>query len=496
MKYLKVQGCGNDGVLLDAADPVVALLVEDPGFGALVRSACDRHLGIGADVVLVMSRPTVAGAKSGADVRMRIFNADGAEAQMCSTGVRAIAKHFREVGGRDVERVNVETGRGVLPVILRIGSDGRVSGARVEMGEPILEPARVPVRFGGENAIEMEPMEDVASALAKCSPNAVVAPRVSCVSMGNPHLIIWCGNMDAVPLDTIGPRLEQASAFPERVNVHFVEVCSRGHVRAKHWERGAGATLACGTGSCAIVVAGVLSGKLDRRVRVDVPGGAFSIEWDELTNQVVLEGAIEFVATGEWSHPLVAEVLRGRGELPVLRTERLLLRSFVQADAPRIVELAGDRRIAEMTSLMPHPYLRSHAEEWVAGHPARVVAGSESIFALTRRCADGFELIGAMGLIVQRGHERAEMGYWIGVPYWGHGYCSEAAAAVVDYGFRMLNLQRIYASHYAVNVASGRVMQKIGMTQEGVLRRHMFRLGAWHDSVNYSIMRGEWEKGR
>jgi len=176
---------------------------------------------------------------------------------------------------------------------------------------------------------------------------------------------------------------------------------------------------------------------------------------------------------------------------PDLHTGRLLLRPFTPADAARVQRLAGEFAIAEFTLNIPHPYLDGMAEEWIASHPGNFQAGRSATFAVT--LAAERLLIGAMGLQFAEQHQRAELGYWIGVPWWNHGYCTEAALAVLRYAFVDRGLHKVVATHLARNPASGRVMQKIGMVQEGVQRDQVFRWGRFDDLVLYGILRAEWE---
>lgn len=178
---------------------------------------------------------------------------------------------------------------------------------------------------------------------------------------------------------------------------------------------------------------------------------------------------------------------------PILHTARLTLRPFTLTDAAAVQRLAGAREVASMTAAIPHPYEEGMAEMWINTHPGRLADGSGVIYAIT--LADTDELCGAIELSIKPEHQRAEMGYWIGVPYWGRGYCTEAAAALRDHGFRALGLHRIRAVHMARNPASGRVMQKIGMRHEGTLREHELRWGAFETIECYAILRSEWEAG-
>lgn len=176
--------------------------------------------------------------------------------------------------------------------------------------------------------------------------------------------------------------------------------------------------------------------------------------------------------------------------VPPLVTERLILRAFTLADAKRVQKIAGDYEIADTTGHMPHPYGDGVAEEWIGSHEQDFTDGTSATFAITLR--DTGELMGAIGLTIQKHNQRAEMGYWIGVAYWNRGYMSEAARRVLHYAFEDLKLNRVYASHFPRNPASGRVMQKVGMTYEGTLRQHFIRWTEPEDLVYYGILKSEW----
>lgn len=178
--------------------------------------------------------------------------------------------------------------------------------------------------------------------------------------------------------------------------------------------------------------------------------------------------------------------------VPTIQTERLTLRAFYLSDAKRVQQLAGAFEIADTTGHMPHPYLDGMAEDWIGGQAEEFNDGDAATFAITLRSTG--ELMGAIGLTLQSHHQRAEMGYWLGVSYWNKGYMSEAAAAVIAYGFEELHLNRIYSSYFPRNPASGRVMQKVGMTHEGTLRQHFVRWTKPEDLVYYSILKSEWAK--
>ena len=178
-------------------------------------------------------------------------------------------------------------------------------------------------------------------------------------------------------------------------------------------------------------------------------------------------------------------------ERPTLETKRLILRPFAMSDAAAVQRLAGEWEIADTTLNIPHPYEDGMAEEWIATHEPRFEKGEICNFAITLR--DSGDLIGAVGLVITRRFDHAELGYWIGKPYWGKGFCTEAARAVIDYGFTNLGLHRIHASHMSRNAASGRVMENIGMRQEAVLRGHVKKWDKYEDLVVYAILRSEWE---
>lgn len=174
------------------------------------------------------------------------------------------------------------------------------------------------------------------------------------------------------------------------------------------------------------------------------------------------------------------------GALPTLRTPRLILRAFVAGDAVEVRRLAGERDVAATTLTIPHPYPEGAAEEWIATHANRMARGEAAVFAVT--LADTGELVGAIGLEIQAEHARAELGYWVGKPYWGRGYATEAGRAVVQFAFRELGLSRVFACHFKTNAPSGRVMEKLGMCREGEFRRHLVKWGTAQDLVYYGML--------
>jgi diaminopimelate epimerase len=276
MRFTKMHGAGNDYIYIDG----FAERVADPG--DLARIMTDRHCGVGGDGLILI----VPSAE--ADVRMRMFNVDGSEAEMCGNGLRCLAKYAYEHGLARVNPMRVQTAAGIKTIELALGGDGTVTGATVDMGEPILEPRRIPVAVEGPRAVDV-PISAGGERF-----------RMTCVSMGNPHAVIYVEDVAAVDLGRLGPELEHHAIFPRRANVHFVQVRSAGTVVVRTWERGSGATLACGTGACAVGVAGVLTGRGGREVAVHMPGGELGVAWRESDNHVYLTGPAVEVFSGDW----------------------------------------------------------------------------------------------------------------------------------------------------------------------------------------------------
>jgi diaminopimelate epimerase len=284
MKFTKMHGLGNDYVYVNGfAQPV-----PDPAATAVAVS--DRHFGIGGDG-LILILPPEPGVN--ADVCMRMFNADGSEGEMCGNGVRCVAKFAHDHGLSGANPLRVQTGRGVLTLALLVGGDGKVEQVTVDMDEPILELPRIPV------AAERVTAGSSPHAWRLSVPGHEL-PEAVFVSMGNPHATWFVPDVAAIDLPRVGPALETHPAFPRKANVHFAQVLGRGEVRMRTWERGSGITLACGTGACAVLVAGVLSGLLERRARVHLPGGELTIEWKDKDNHVYMTGPATEVFSGEW----------------------------------------------------------------------------------------------------------------------------------------------------------------------------------------------------
>ncbi|GAB6165366.1 diaminopimelate epimerase [Thermostilla marina] len=278
MRFTKMQGAGNDYVYVDC---FTETLPSPPADLAPVIS--DRHFGVGGDGLILIEPSETA------DARMRIFNADGSEAEMCGNGVRCVAKYVYDHGIARKNPLHIETGRGVLTLHLELEND-RVARVRVDMGEPILEASQIPTTLPGSPVVDAELRLDDASASRY---------RVTCVSMGNPHCVIFVDKLTDELVHIVGPQIERHAAFPQRINTEFVEIVSPGEVNMRVWERGSGETLACGTGASAVGVAGVLTGKTNRRVTVHLLGGDLEIEWAE-NNHVFMTGPAVEVFTGEW----------------------------------------------------------------------------------------------------------------------------------------------------------------------------------------------------
>ena len=283
MRFTKMHGAGNDYIYVNCFDQPMP---EDPA--ALARRVSDRHFGIGGDGLILICPSKVA------DARMRMFNADGSESEMCGNGIRCVAKYVYDHGICRNKTLRIETGSGVLSLELEIVDEQKVRRVRVDMGEPILEPLHVPTTLPGNPAYAGSPAANVELDLGDRR------FQVTCVSMGNPHCVTF---VDAVTDDwvlSVGPRIETDRHFPNRVNAEFRAKCSRrGEVRMRVWERGTGETLACGTGACAVCVAGALTGRTERDIIAHLPGGDLELEW-AADNHVFMTGEAVEVFSGEW----------------------------------------------------------------------------------------------------------------------------------------------------------------------------------------------------
>jgi diaminopimelate epimerase len=299
MHFVKLEGIGNDYIYLDAvSEPALGERADLP---ELARRMSDRHMGVGGDGIILVCRPseTAQRAVPPADVRMRMFNADGSESEMCGNGVRCVAKFAHDRLGVLTKPMRVETGRGVLVIDYEVKGSALVR-ATVDMGAPILELTKIPVRVE-EAAWSRDQYVCVET------PDGGVHIGV-CVSMGNPHFVMFSDEnealfemgIEAIELERIGARIETHAAFPNRVNVHVVKVASDAEATMRTWERGTGITLACGTGACAVHVAGVLTGRLAGRSLLHLPGGDLEIQWAGDGASVFKTGPATDVFEGEW----------------------------------------------------------------------------------------------------------------------------------------------------------------------------------------------------
>jgi diaminopimelate epimerase len=287
LAFVKMHGLGNDYVYIDR-------FVESAAFepAVLAQKIADRHRGVGGDG-LILVEPSLR-----ANARMRMFNADGSESEMCGNGVRCVAHLVVSRGYAAVGEVSIETGRGVLVVIVT-PTGSRSSRVRVDMGRPLLHPDEIPVALASADGRLVDVEADAVGNYAAWWAEAGLDPRMTCVSMGNPHVIYYCNDVSAVPLQEIGPQIEKHPLFPRRINVHFVQRQAPGRVKVRTWERGTGITQACGTGASAVCVAGVLSGRTAEKIEAELPGGVLELAWDG-TGSVFMTGPAEEVFTGIW----------------------------------------------------------------------------------------------------------------------------------------------------------------------------------------------------
>ena len=275
MQFRKYQGLGNDFILIDARRTESPPVHPDQA-----RLLCDRRFGVGADGLILALPPEGMG-----DVRMQIINADGTEAEMCGNGVRCFARFLADLDGASASGSwRVETPAGII--VPQLVADQQVS---VDMGEPFLSPSAIPTNIDAGGSLAQAWLEVAGEQLL-----------VAAVGMGNPHAVVQVDDLDLISFTELGSALETHPAFPARTNVHFVQVISQNQLRMKVWERGAGATLACGTGACAVLVASHLRGACAREADIELPGGILHICWDE-ENHLQMVGPAEFVFSGNWS---------------------------------------------------------------------------------------------------------------------------------------------------------------------------------------------------
>ncbi len=275
MKFTKMQGCGNDYVYINGFTEKIG---DKPAF---VRAVSDRHFGVGGDGAIFIN------PSEEADFEMEMYNADGTRAEMCGNGIRCVAKYVYDKGLTDKKQISIVSFGNVKYVELYV-NDGLVRSVKVNMGAPELEAKKVPVKSAMERSVD-EPITVNGKEY-----------RMTCVSMGNPHAVVFMENIAKLDIASIGPLFENHEVFPNRTNTEFVEVVDRTHVNMRVWERGTGETLACGTGCCATVAACVLNGLTEDEVTVRVLGGEIDIRWDRNKNLIYMTGPAETVFEGEF----------------------------------------------------------------------------------------------------------------------------------------------------------------------------------------------------
>ena len=274
IKFTKMHGLGNDYVYIDAINQKIE------NESSLAKFVSNRHFGIGSDGLILICKSEVA------DFKMRMFNSDGSEAEMCGNGIRCVGKFVYDKGLTNKTTVKIETLAGIKTLILNT-KDGKVETARVDMGEPILEAEKIPV-ISTEKPVKNLELEAENKKF-----------KFTCVSMGNPHAITIVENTKEFEVEKYGKVLEVDKAFPKKANIEFAQIVDRQNINMRVWERGAGETLACGTGACATAVACNLNGLTDRKVNIELLGGTLNIEWNETDNHVYMTGPAVTVFDGE-----------------------------------------------------------------------------------------------------------------------------------------------------------------------------------------------------
>ena len=287
MKFTKMHGIGNDYVYMDCTKE----RLENPG--EIARLVSDRHKGIGSDGLILIQ------SSDEADFEMAMYNADGSYGKMCGNGIRCVAKYVYDNGLTDKTEISVISGGAVKYLKLTV-ENSKVKKVRVNMGEPILKPSEIPVVGDGDKLVAVPIVVD----------NQVY--EMTCVSMGNPHAVVFLDDVENLKIEEIGPRFEQHERFPDRVNTEFVERIDRKNLKMRVWERGSGETMACGTGACATAVAAILNGYAERDVTVHLLGGDLEISWDETDNCVYMTGPAATVFTGEFDPEELRKSVRER----------------------------------------------------------------------------------------------------------------------------------------------------------------------------------------
>lgn len=273
MKFTKMEGCGNDYVYVNGFEEKI----DNPNEVAIAVS--DRHFGIGSDGLIIINPSEVA------DFKMCMYNADGSEGKMCGNGIRCVAKYVYDFKLTDKDVITVETLSGIKTLKLNV-ENGKVKTVRVNMGAPILECDKVPVKYDDEKMINKPVKVDGKTF------------NITCVSMGNPHAVTFINDTDNLEIEKIGPKFETHKLFPKKINTEFAQIVDRNTIKMRVWERGAGETLACGTGACATMVAANLNGLVDDEADLVLLGGTLHIKWDKNENKVYMTGPAKFVFDG------------------------------------------------------------------------------------------------------------------------------------------------------------------------------------------------------
>jgi diaminopimelate epimerase len=282
MNFVKMHGLGNDFIMLNCLEQQI----PEERLPELAVRLCDRNFGIGADgIELILPSEK-------ADYRMRILNSDGSEAEMCGNGIRCFAKYLHDYGLSDKDMLRIETLADIQVVEVRKNGGSEVESVRVDMGVPRTRPEDIPIALPN---MSFQPLTKVVNESLNVNGQTYA---ITCVSMGNPHCVIFLNEVENFPFKTVGPLIENHPVFPSRTNVHFAQVLGSTEVKVKVWERGAGPTLACGTGACATLVAGVMTDRLERRAVVQLPGGALLIEWAQ-NGHVFMTGPAATAFTGQ-----------------------------------------------------------------------------------------------------------------------------------------------------------------------------------------------------
>ena len=295
MRFVKMHGIGNDYIYVNCFNQTIDQPQE------LARVISDRHTGVGGDGLILVLPPS---DKVDADVRMRMFNNDGSEAEMCGNGIRCVCKLAHDQDITSANPMRIQTKTSVLSLDYTVNRSGKIDQITVNMGQPTLNPENIPICIS-----DLKQIVNYSTSTLVQWPGTFpedwkelsgLDQRMTCVSMGNPHAVFYCNDVAAIPLETVGPVLENHHIFPNRINVHFVQPLSRSEVIMRTWERGSGVTQACGSGASAVCVAGVLIERTNRELLAHLPGGDLQLRWAEDSNHVFMTGAAAEVFRGEW----------------------------------------------------------------------------------------------------------------------------------------------------------------------------------------------------